>query len=110
MLSVVPSGNALDKPRFAEGPNGLRILNPAELYEGIPALMKLLAEVFLGSRQPRSLLRGRQVPHHGPGPSPSQSSPKAWEGFYSFSLYTGKTVQKGCAELIIEFMDVAKHD
>lgn len=49
---------------------------------------------------PWSLLRGRQVPHHGPGLSASQSCPKGREGFFCFSLYTGKTVQKGCMEII----------
>lgn len=95
--SVVGASLLGNKPGLAEGPKGLRIPNPTELYRRFPVLMKLLA-VFLGSRQ--SLLHGRQVPHHGPGLSASQSYPKGWEGFFCFSLYTGKTVQKGCMEII----------
>lgn len=99
-----------NKPGFAEGPKGLEVLNLPELHGGIPALMKLLAEVFLGSRQPPVFAPREAGTPSRPGASASQSCPKGWEGFFCFSLYPGKAVQKGCMEIITEFMDVAKHD
>lgn len=49
--SMVGASLLGNKPGLAEGPKGLRVPNPTELYRRFPVLMKLLA-VFLGSRQP----------------------------------------------------------
>lgn len=106
--SMVVASLPGNKPGLAEGPKGLRIPNPAELYR-FPVLMKLLAG-FLGSRQTLVFAPWEAGTPPWPWslpPSPAQKGGKA----FSVSLYTqGKQCKKAVWKLLLEFMDVAKRD
>lgn len=82
-------------PGFVGGPKGLKIPNPTDLHEG---LMKLWAP-----DSPCPLLHGRPQTLCLPG------LPKRVGRPFLFPC-TWKMVQKDRMEILLEFMDVVKHD